>query len=375
MKIEFATYIPEERAGEEFRASKAILEQSGPDVAWNDRQRIVLDIDPESPVQDAVVEAVRALGIFGWEGGGFARPIAFASLTSGEPVIANVQISDEGFAEYTVNMHAITYRDIERAVAAGVFPADLNRAYLMLDMGYAAGGGAGEFWGELLRTLPQVALHLETLGAVYGGVRAVTDVVQLGYRTMVKMQSKWLSRRVEIKEIKEIVAQPKTLEQAARLLGVDEVDAKRTLEVLGLAPQEDGTWRTAGTDEGELLRLVVTIAAEAAELNVGADQLEAAIAVIADLPALERFASVAGVLQRVCDDFQSGALEPEEDYVQIDYEAHGRWTVRKGGDLFGMLYRVDGYVMLAEVGVLVNAEGELLVFDDHEAVRSIVTRL
>lgn len=308
-------------------------------------------------------------------GGGFARPIAFASLTSGEPVIANVQISDEGFAEYTVNMHAITYRDIERAVAAGVFPADLNRAYLMLDMGYAAGGGAGEFWGELLRTLPQVALHLETLGAVYGGVRAVTDVVQLGYRTMVKMQSKWLSRRVEIKEIKEIVAQPKTLEQAARLLGVDEVDAKRTLEVLGLAPQEDGTWRTAGTDEGELLRLVVTIAAEAAELNVGADQLEAAIAVIADLPALERFASVAGVLQRVCDDFQSGALEPEEDYVQIDYEAHGRWTVRKGGDLFGMLYRVDGYVMLAEVGVLVNAEGELLVFDDHEAVRSIVTRL
>lgn len=68
MKIEFATYIPEERAGEEFRASKAILEQSGPDVAWNDRQRIVLDIDPESPVQDAVVEAVRALGIFGWEG-------------------------------------------------------------------------------------------------------------------------------------------------------------------------------------------------------------------------------------------------------------------------------------------------------------------
>jgi hypothetical protein len=141
------------------------------------------------------------------------------------------------------------------------------------------------------------------------------DLASAGLKTMRKIQEKWYARGIHLDDVKRTVAQPRTTRQAARLLGISQSDTEEILRALALEPSEDGRWRSRTDSEGELLRLVMDVSEQAAELYLKPETYRTCLEQIFALPEENRRENVDEILQRAHDKDRSAPLD-EDDGAQ-----------------------------------------------------------
>jgi hypothetical protein len=103
------------------------------------------------------------------------------------------------------------------------------------------------------------------------------------------------TRVVHLADIKRVVARPRTVKEAAGLLGI----SKKLLRTLALEPSSDARWRPRTDVDAEVLRLIFDSAEQASEMYLDGDTLRVALKQVLALPPEERLNLVANVFARV----------------------------------------------------------------------------
>lgn len=78
---------------------------------------------------------------------------------------------------------------------------------------------------------------------------------------------------VHLADIKRVVARPRTVKEAAGLLGI----SKKLLRTLALEPSSDARWRPRTDVDAEVLRLIFDSAEQASEMYLDGDTLRVAL--------------------------------------------------------------------------------------------------
>jgi hypothetical protein len=312
-EVEVATAVSDEGFEPQFYVAAELMKRSQPDVAWSDRPRVLVEVQDSTRLQEILRRAGKVFGFNPVLGdpsdGEFSYICKFYTGDKAEPVYFNTVIDRQGVITNYVDPMKATYGQIAAAAEAGVFLGDPARLLLLVDDRQQWGGNGFVFWENLIKALPEALLYI---GGVYGGVRAVTDAASAGLRVIRKVREKWYKRGVHLSDIKRVIARPRTVKEAAGLLGISKSDTEKLLRALALEPSSDARWRPRTDVDAEVLRLIFDSAEQASEMYLDGDTLRIALKQVLALPPDERLNQVANVFASVAEEKWSSSREEEE---------------------------------------------------------------
>jgi hypothetical protein len=231
------------------------LADQGPDVAYADRLKAVLDVEADETLGSVIDRAAAEFGVApGNEFGGvrmsevitgvvFYRPEDEHGLQRPEPWPDSIRVLDDtGAPSWAVPWRFVRYRELLAASEAGLVNGDPRRPYLWPVIPQGEPTVIGILLLAALWSLKQVLTGaLEELGAntLRAALKRINDVNEL-----VETSTEWQERLARPDQfVTYLRQQPRTTEEAAELLHCSPQDAESVLWGMGFGyDAKSGTW-------------------------------------------------------------------------------------------------------------------------------------
>jgi hypothetical protein len=246
-------------AVEPLEAPAELNAQTGLDVRWAERPKVLLSVSLESELREILDRAASHFGIVVVPSPGrdtvsvsdVIDAIAFYRDDADEgtkDVWEKLAVLDEdGRIEWVTDFRELTMERLIASAEAGLIQGDPTRIYLVP---YPPQGIISDLdWPAVLETLETVDNVLIHIGATYAGLQGIIAVFRKAGAVLASSWRNWARRDGGLEDVQRLARskgwQPDDL---AERLGVTNTDAELLLRMFGCVPTDNGAW-VPGTDE------------------------------------------------------------------------------------------------------------------------------
>jgi hypothetical protein len=241
-------------------------------IAWDERQKIELEVEDNASLGFVVDRALSEFGVVLGEEviAAYVVDLALQDEADRVQVWDMTLVDDEGRAIWTAHdLRLIPYSQLVQSADAGAIRGDPRRLYVVLRE--PIGNGLGIDWPSLVQAWHAVDEIVARIGqyggaavAMSGAYRYVRNRLRRGMETVGRNAPRWSQRGANPYAVFRLLTLRPTwaASDLRRLLGCSEDDAEATLELFGFAYQEgDGLWHQAGDQAAGVLAAIFDEAA------------------------------------------------------------------------------------------------------------------
>jgi hypothetical protein len=237
------------------------MNSSAPHVAWEKRERAVLEVPDSTTMAQIVNSAGKSLKI---------RKRGTSSLDSQRVELSEFYIrflfyvapsefarletilNQDGSAQWMFDRMEVTLAQVHEAKAANLLFGDPSRICLLLDEERGGTGNGVDYWGGILQLLQSPLL-------VYGTLSAAKDIFLGASKVVRKCRERWSVSWGTLKDYKQLFRIPRTTQEVATLLAMPEEDVPAILRFLCIEQTSDGYWRPNNRPSDKELRELVEV--------------------------------------------------------------------------------------------------------------------
>ena len=176
----------------------------------------------------------------------------------GQIVEFETTLNEDGTARWWFDSEAITVADVIAAKEAGLFTGVPSRILVVVDEPPDGMGNGLDFWFEILRDLPEIQQYAKAAADAVAPWATLVGVIAGANAVVQKVRTRWDLTGGDLRRFEQLFKVPRTTQQAAVLLGIDDRHVPASYTSLGLSKRATAIGdRATGQSASSLQSLLV----------------------------------------------------------------------------------------------------------------------